>query len=267
MREATLAGRVRLLAPVRPPKAGVVTPDGKGQRACARGVQGAVLEGQVVAQLERALADQRIAAVSVGGGQGPRAAAHLRHAAPSGDHAAIGLVAVVVAGDEVGRRQLNVSGPLQRSDGQVGREHGIGDEFQVVIRVRPVVIDAEAEAAAPLIVTDGNLVRSGGEHDRAALLRNIALALEIIVADDGLSVDVDHAAVVAVQREGVPAGRLDIDGAGEEGLEIIVVLQVCEAAAPAVDVHAQDVSALRVALGDGRRRQARPNGSARWEGC
>ena len=117
--------RLRLPAPVSPPKVGVVTPAAKA-RTPGLVVSKRCSGGQVAAQLQRALRDQRVAGIGVGVGQGPRAAAHLRHSAPSGDHAAIGLVAVVGAGDQVGRRQLNVSGPAQRRHVQVGVSTELG---------------------------------------------------------------------------------------------------------------------------------------------
>ncbi len=80
----TLEGRVRLLAPVSPPKVGAVTLDEKANvpvlwcpRRCS--------DGQVIAQLQRALVNQRIAGIGVGAGQDQRVAAQFRHALVSGN--------------------------------------------------------------------------------------------------------------------------------------------------------------------------------------
>ena len=134
--------------------------------------------------------------------------------------AAVGLVAVVGAGVQAGR-QLHASGPLQRTDDEVRREHRIRDELLGTAGVRPAVIGLEAEAVELLEVTDGELVLARGERDCSSRPRSIIGLTSAANVDDLLAVDVDRAAVVAVDSKSVRAGRGNGDVAGVDRLEVL----------------------------------------------
>src|SRR5262249_18294310 len=153
-----------------------------------------------VADLQRARADGRGAAVGVAAAERKGAGAGLGQSAAPGDDTAEGRRGAVAGAEIVG--EIDGAGAGQRANLQVrGRtQQGVREALGGAAGERDV--GEEAVAAASLVVGDDDPVQAGAEVDRAAPRGG---RLVEVVVDDDVAVDEQHAAVVTAGVERVGA--------------------------------------------------------------